>query len=394
MLDQLRAFVRSLQAFREDFENELRSRIDKRRNETEEELVQTRLRSQGLASEVQHLKEAHDSLCAERDAALRDREKLESETRRIMDAMQEDQRRLLSLIREQETEMDQLHQALDRRDQILRHKEMKLMRITQLESEISRNRARHQFDLNQLRAQNMKVVKTHDREMSAASKIDAEKRSLEEKLYRAEMQLTAFKNDVNRTRAAELEKKLEKAEALVKTRDTELQQLRDDGARSRQRILELEKRVVSMKLEYDKMYLSMERDRARVGGSSTRRLAGTMHSESASPPANTQRLVNGDNSEAVEFYRKKLMERDREIADLSRRVKKLLALEQNQGGGTNAYGQKSPGTFLTARSHADEDGVESEYASSSALDDFSIPDASEALSSRKSAAVNATPSKR
>eukprot|EP00762_Andalucia_godoyi_P001773 ANDGO_07162.mRNA.1 hypothetical protein len=353
MLDQLRAYIRSLQSFQDDFENELKSRIEKRRNETEEELQTTKSRLSHLENMISMITHQKQSAEAERDQALEEKEKVETEAKKMFDAMKDDQLKLVALLREQEKEMDELHQSVDRRDQILRHKEMKLMRITQLESEISRNRARHQFDLNQMRAQSMKAVKVYDREMSAANKIDAEKRALEEKLRRAEMQLNAFKNDANRTRAAELERKVEKTELMLKTKEQECRKASEELSQNKQRVQELERRVVAMKLEYDKIFLAAERERrakrsvgfssgsfGSMGGVTSAMdfsddpalAAATASSGAMAGVVSVSGSQMQPDQESLHFYRQKLKERDREIADLSRKIKRMLSLEKDSKG--------------------------------------------------------------
>lgn len=317
-LDMLRAYIRSLLTFKEDYENELKSRIEKNRSHTEEELLQLRRLLDDQETELKNARHVAEKAVAARLEMERDKKKTEERVDLLISEMKSDNVKLIDMVKKKEGDIDELHQALSKRDEILRHKEMKMMRITQLESEISKTKARHQFDLNQLRAQNVKNIQVFDKEMSQSNKLLAENKALEEKLAKAEIQLIAYRNDASRTKCVEMEQRLQKAEAHLAGTSAENRKLQDENSKLRHRVDELERKLVGMKHEYDKVFVSAEKERQIRRVEEERQIR-----ESVSKSIADKEVVSAD------YYKRKLKEREREIAELTKRVRKLLLAEKN-----------------------------------------------------------------
>eukprot|EP01028_Stygiella_incarcerata_P012689 TRINITY_DN80221_c0_g1_i1.p1 TRINITY_DN80221_c0_g1~~TRINITY_DN80221_c0_g1_i1.p1 ORF type:complete len:579 (-),score=213.54 TRINITY_DN80221_c0_g1_i1:144-1880(-) len=316
VLDQLRAHLRALLAFRDDYENELKSHVQKKRTETEESLFKAKEELEERRMEVSELQRALKKSESTRDAIQKKRDEFASSSEKMIGEMRRDNQMMVHVLRQKEKEIDELHKMLDKKDEILRHKEMKMMRVTQLESDIVKHRTQHQFDLNRMRAQGIKARQSYEKEIAMAGKVDTEKRQLMRELEEARSQVRAFKADINRSRVLELQKKLERVEGAMLKKDAELKEANEEARRLAAARDDLARKNLRIKHEYDRLFAAAERE-------------SHLRKDDEKKARDSLRTQSDDvDKETREFYEKKLKEKDRELAEMSRRVKRLLLAER------------------------------------------------------------------
>jgi hypothetical protein len=230
--------------------------------------------------------------------------------------MRRDNQLMVHMLRQKEKEIDELHKMLDKKDEILRHKEMKMMRVTQLESDIVKHRTQHQFDLNRMRAQGIKARQSYEKEIAMAGKVDTEKRQLMIDLEEAQSQVRAFKADINRARVLELQKKLERLEGAMSKKEAQLKEATEESRRLAAARDDLARKNLRMKHEYDRLFAAAERESV-LRKDDEKKVRDSLRTQSDDVDKDTR-----------EFYEKKLKEKDRDLAEMSRRVKRLLLAER------------------------------------------------------------------
>ena len=100
--------------------------------------------------------------------------------------------KLSAVLMAKEEEISQMTSKIDEQELNLRHRDIRLMRIAQLETAIQSNKIQHQFDLQKLQARHVKTLKEFEKEIARFSKTEAENQAFRETLGVAEKKMKSF----------------------------------------------------------------------------------------------------------------------------------------------------------------------------------------------------------
>lgn len=202
-------------AFKEDYEDELKDQIRRRKNASEEKLAELNKKLEVLENEKDEYKQAATKAIEMRDEAINSKREIIEESNHTILAMKKDITTLKDLLEKKEVEIEGLHKHLNDRDVALRHREIQLMRVEQLKREIQKNQLKHQFEINKYRsAQKCEVEIENQRKYQ--DRIDQDRVENEDKIKKMNVQLSSYKLNANRMQVEDLEKENIRLEALAK----------------------------------------------------------------------------------------------------------------------------------------------------------------------------------
>lgn len=131
ILDRLKANLRTLLVFKDDYENELKDQIRRRKTEAEYKVEELKLKIEQMQQEKDEYKSAAMKAIELKDRAVRDQNDNTDSFSNEINTLKQENSMLASVLAKKEQEIDKLHEMIDRRDSILRHREVQMMKITQ-----------------------------------------------------------------------------------------------------------------------------------------------------------------------------------------------------------------------------------------------------------------------
>eukprot|EP00698_Gefionella_okellyi_P022618 TRINITY_DN7519_c0_g1_i1.p1 TRINITY_DN7519_c0_g1~~TRINITY_DN7519_c0_g1_i1.p1 ORF type:complete len:619 (+),score=160.23 TRINITY_DN7519_c0_g1_i1:66-1922(+) len=316
VLDKLRASLRHLQTFKEDYENELRGLLGRRKAEAELKVAE-------LQKTVSDLVDAKGRAETVAEQAAQKMQRVESQHRGLVDESQSlmtqltaDNERLAKLVKNNQDELSKMRDELDQREQQLRHKDIRLMRIAQLETAIQSNKIQHQFDLQKLQARHVKTLKEFEKEIGRFSKTEAENQAFRQMLGTAEKKMMSYSKHIKKISLDDLNKKIEHLENIVTHKNDEIASMTRELRHAQFMAETSVKKNETLKKEYDKVFTAVHQSRDQD----------RLRDERAQKAINVHEAVD-EIPAHVDVYKAKLREREREVKELSERVKRLLATE-------------------------------------------------------------------
>jgi hypothetical protein len=323
VLDDLKAHLRTLLAFKDDYENELRDQMARRHTETEKQLEKLKKKMEELEEEKENYKTNALKAIENQNLAVNAKREIIDESNSTILYMKKDNSEMLEVLKGKEKEIDKLHSQLDKRDEILRHREIQMMKITQLESRIQKNKIKHQFDLNRLKSEHYTKVNQYEKELAFYNKVKAEKKDMEQDLENATKMLSSFKGDTNRSKMMDLEEREAKAKRKYDEIVTEVKQLRSELNRAKTQNINLRKENVQMKQEYQKIFNAALKEKqkrtAQEDAAIKEQIEKHFHEHAERNP------------NLASFYKNKLKEKEKECVELTKRVRRMILAEHRTG---------------------------------------------------------------
>ena len=321
IIEYLGAHLRFLLNFKDDFERELQAQLESRR-------VDSEVKVEALKRKIQHMIQDHQGMRVETEQAARKRKEAEfmreqaiRETDKIIERYRQENEGLIQRVNTLDQELDDLINHINERDSLIRKKEMRLMRISQLESQIEKNKIKHKFDLNRVRAENVNSKKNFQKSEYTIAQLEGEREELEDRLHRAREQLKELQRCSSRSLKSEVQQETERIEAVYHRKQQRIEELKERIKATKQSKDRSANRCFSLKSEYDRLFDEREQEEALRNKQSA-----TGRGQHSRPFV----VKTEDSSEFVgEFYQKKLASKDREIEDLTMRVRKLLLKEHS-----------------------------------------------------------------
>lgn len=316
VLDKLRASLRYLQSFKEDYENELKGVLDRRKTTAEAESAQLRRQLEEAIAERDRALAMCDRAMGERADAVTNKERVTRECTDSLEDVQKDNERLADLVHAKEDEILRLKDELDQREQMLRHKNIRLMRISQLENQIQSNKIQHQFEVQKLQARQNKAIKELEKEIGKFSRTEAENEAYRSQLRQAEKQVWSFKNHIKRIDLQEFEKRVQHLETIIKHKDEEINFLQTELKHAQFVAEDVSEKNAKLKAEYDRIFKAVTKQRQ----------------DRAHAEAKEQKAINAHEfvdelPSHVEVYKQKLREKERSVKEMQEKVRRLLASE-------------------------------------------------------------------
>ncbi|GIQ86239.1 hypothetical protein KIPB_008054 [Kipferlia bialata] len=334
VLDQLRASLRVLLAFKEDFEAELRQELASRSTNRAETIRQ-------LMQQVATVSDQRDSLTQEvtvlrnfQAEAKAEGERVAEEYQGVVGRVQEKNTALEGIIDSRDKELLKLRKKINELTAELKDKDFRLVRISQLESQLQVNRMQHQFDMAKTHAGYNKTLKRLQREVELFGRVEAENAQYREDIARMETEVVSYRKNMRtqRTQSAEAEVK-RLTEQLA--RQAEQQHLLETRVRSAEKANErMRADTKQLTAKYSRLYASTQaksrrrEDAQEAEAKKTKRKArpSTAQPRSGGAGGDAGSSAEG-NPFQLESYKRRLVEKDKEIEELARRVRRLLALQ-------------------------------------------------------------------
>ncbi len=312
VLDMLRASLRVLLGFKDDFEDELRGRLDRRKGEVEESRDRLERENAELVGALEAARQAQEAaekaLGAEReehDTALRQSEE-------VVRNIRQDNVEVSRIVAEREKKVTELQAALESKDRVIGEKDLRLMRVSQLESQLMVNKMQNKFDLAKVQASHVTSLKTYAGEVRKFSRTEASLEAAQAEIAMLKQQVHSYRTNLNTKKIADSEKKVseltrqaERLKQVVAGKEKELRSAKYVAETSQQKMGEL-------KTEYDKLYQAVEAQRRADARRQTKKRAIMKTKAEANPFY-------------VEIYKARLKEKEQEVEELSGKVRRLLA---------------------------------------------------------------------
>lgn len=228
---------------------------------------------------------------------------------------------LANMIAKKELDIDKLHEMIDRRDSILRHREVQMMKITQLESKIKNDKTKHQFDINREKSEKYQVLKKYENDINFYQKLENEKKEMENELKRMKDEVRSLKTNASREKVQELTEVNQKLQERVNSLSEELKKYQSESRTLKIQVSNLRRSQAEMKQQYLAIFNANleEKKKRKVQEEANMREQIEKHFHE-----NAER-----NPQLASYYKKKLKEKEREVEELNKRLKRMI-LHQNR----------------------------------------------------------------
>ncbi|KAG9389490.1 Chromosome partition protein Smc [Carpediemonas membranifera] len=313
VLDMLRASLRVLLIFKEDFENELKDKLARRKDEVEQAKERLENRNKELVDALQAAREAQEA--AER-ALTKEREAHELamfRSQEVLTSIRADNAEISRLLAEKEQEMAENNTQLESKERIIGEKDLKLMRVSQLESQIVVNKMQNKFDLAKVQASHVNSLKKFEHEVKKFSKTEAELERANQEIVLLKQQIKSYRSNVRMQKIAEAEKKAEEATKQVSSMRDKITVMQKELRQAKFNADSAQKKMIDLKTEYDKLYRAVESQRKVDARRETRQRSKSVKESAESNPF------------YVEIYKNRLKEKEREVEEMAAKIRRLLA---------------------------------------------------------------------
>uniref|UniRef100_A0A7S0HN84 Uncharacterized protein n=1 Tax=Hanusia phi TaxID=3032 RepID=A0A7S0HN84_9CRYP len=313
ILAYIRTHIRSLLSSYEDSELELRAQLklayeEAQRNVRDlKEKVQAaqdgQTRALGIAEEA---KDKLEDAELAKDSAL-------SDTKNLIDQVKSDQMALVLQMRAKGEENEKLQRVIEEKDRLLKQQEAQVLRVSGLESEIQTLKAENLLSRKKLEAQHNAKTSHFKNEIKKLAMIESENEALQGKLKMLELELKNARTAYTSTSFQTEQMKAQRFEKLHQTKSKQVEDL-ETKIRSLQKTAEKnEKDAAEWREKYKKLYEAvrkqgMEREERLKNNVDVHHIAEQL---------------------SVPYYKDLVREKDREIQQLTTRIKRLSSSNLN-----------------------------------------------------------------
>ncbi|KAG2381898.1 hypothetical protein C9374_005690 [Naegleria lovaniensis] len=321
ILDRLKANLRTLLVFKDDYENELKDQIRRRKTEAEYKVEELKIKIEQLEKEKEEYKQAAIQAIELKDEAERNQNEQSEVFSEEINNIKNENALLANMIAKKEQDIDKLHEMIDRRDSILRHREVQMMKITQLESKIKNDKTKHQFDINREKSEKYQVLKKYENDINFFQKMENEKKEMENELKRMKDEVRSLKTNASREKVQELTEINQKLQERVNSLSEELKKYQSESRTLKIQVSNLRRSQVEMKQQYLAIFNANieEKKKRKIQEEANMREQIEKHFHD-----NAER-----NPQLASYYKKKLKEKEREVEELNKRLKRMI-LHQNR----------------------------------------------------------------
>lgn len=355
ILDKLRASLRVLLAFKEDFECELKAAISRQISEKDATAKDLSARLAAAQEKIRDLtnqlnsvrKYQEDSIDRERNIKKRaDERNSQMETEIVQ---------LKAKLDEKNTQIQGMKDLVAERDDLLRNRDTRLSRISQLESQLQLNRLQSQFDLSKVQTASRQKIIQLEKEALKFNRLEAENAELRDRVRTMSTQLGSYQTNmqVKKTNSLEQEltrckQELENYKSKLAAKEERLRTTEANLAQSKLQVANLHQKISA--LAGDTAISQTIPGKSTPKGNSSSPVRGSMSVRAAkqthaSPGIEiTGNLQDAENALAeasqqhiISSYKDRLKEKDLEIEELAKRVRRLLTLQHRSALSQRAW---------------------------------------------------------
>eukprot|EP00761_Pharyngomonas_kirbyi_P014900 gb/GECH01014931.1/.p1 GENE.gb/GECH01014931.1/~~gb/GECH01014931.1/.p1 ORF type:complete len:628 (+),score=191.10 gb/GECH01014931.1/:1-1884(+) len=319
ILSELSSNLRSLLEFKDRYENELKKEYDRVKTEEEKQVDVLKNKIEEMRNSIQEFVEKSEEANKKKEEAEQSKRLLESESEDMIASIRKANAELREVSNKKHQEEQDLQDMIDHRDKILREKEIRMMRITQLQSQMQKNKSNHERDLKAHQESNEKTLHKFENKLANITKLQAEKKEKEDILKSLDVQLASFQHDTNLRDIKENEENIEMLSRKLTLKQQELsrlkeraQQVEDEESQLGEQNKEMQKSLheISKAAKTEKKVHQRQKERA------FREKVEKEHHELAER-----------NPYVVGFYKQRLREKEKQKDDLTKRVRRMILAE-------------------------------------------------------------------
>eukprot|EP00033_Pygsuia_biforma_P003988 GCRY01004367.1.p1 GENE.GCRY01004367.1~~GCRY01004367.1.p1 ORF type:complete len:605 (+),score=194.10 GCRY01004367.1:190-2004(+) len=313
ILDYLRGEVRTLLAFKDDFEKELEAIHSKRETESNTRLQQLESELKSHIEKNEEIQARENTMAVELAQLRMEKDTIYESSTDVIDKLKSDNLRLLHIVKAKDEKIDELNSNTERLSMQLRQKDIRLMKVSQLESVIEELQSHHKFEIQKLESQHLKEMRRMEKEFVRFSRREVEFRDLEKKLAAARLEIKSFKTNLRNVNNDSMREVLDRTLVKLEEKEAECAELDKELRRTRSAATRAQDHVAELKASYDKLFtaVSRQQEEARTGEPS---------------PAKLHELATA-NPYHVDIYKAKLKEKEKEIIQLNARIRRLISSE-------------------------------------------------------------------
>lgn len=355
ILDKLRASLRVLLAFKEDFECELKAAISRQISEKDAtakdlsaRLVAAQEKIRDLTSQLNNIRKyQEDSMDRERNIKKRADERNSQ--------METEIAQLKAKLDEKNTQIQGMKDLVAERDDLLRNRDTRLSRISQLESQLQLNRLQSQFDLSKVQTASRQKIIQLEKEALKFNRLEAENAELRERVRTMSTQLGSYQTNmqVKKTNSLEQElarckQELEGYKSKLALKEERLRTTEANLAQSKLQVANLHQKISA--LAGDTTTSQPIQGKSTPKGNTSSPVRGSMSARAAkqtriSPGIDTTgdphdvetSIAEASQQHIISSYKDKLKEKDLEIEELAKRVRRLLTLQHRSALSQRAW---------------------------------------------------------
>jgi peptidoglycan hydrolase CwlO-like protein len=316
ILDRLKANLRTLLAFQEDFHTELKEQISTRKIEVEEKVEEMQNRINEFELEQEQLKQNESRAIGIRNDAVNSKRVIIDDSNKQIGELKAENVRLVQELKLLEDKIDELHRKLDDRDEKLRDRAIEMTKIDRLDDRMQKDRNKHQFDRNRLKSDHFKVREVYDKELQYYHKIKSDKAKMESELERFQSEIRELKEHADRQKVREMEKRDGEMQDRYSHSETNLKEVVRKLHSCRTKVINLRKENIRIKQRYQNLFMSSVNDEKKRQGEADRIIR---HFKE-----------NTDNTPQAAYFKKLFLQKEKEVEDLSRRVKRMILVEKQE----------------------------------------------------------------
>lgn len=358
ILDKLRASLRVLLAFKEDFECELKAAISRQISEKDATAKDLSARLAAAQEKIRDLtnqlnnvrKYQEDSVDRERNIKKRaDERNSQMETELVQ---------LKAKLEEKNIQIQGMKDLVAERDDLLRNRDTRLSRISQLESQLQLNRLQSQFDLSKVQTASRQKIIQLEKEALKFNRLEAENAELRERVRIMSTQLGSYQTNmqVKKTNSLEQElarckQELENYKNKLAAKEERLRTTEANLAQSKLQVANLHQKISALAGDAVMSQPTQGKSTPKgtvsspVRGSMSARAAKQTHVTHSSPGVDTitaPRDIEASIAEAsqqhiISSYKDRLKEKDLEVEELAKRVRRLLTLQHRSALSQRAW---------------------------------------------------------
>ncbi len=316
LLDRLNANLRTLLAFKEDFEEELKQQINQRVTDVEEKVEEMQSIIDNLETDQQQFKENEMRANQIKNDAINSKKDIVDESNRRVAELKTENLRLVAELKELESQISQYHQKLDSRDQKLRDRAIEMTKIEKLEDKMNKDKNKHQFDKNRLKSEHYKTREIYDKELIYYKKVLNEKEKMEAEIIEIQKQIDMYKKHSDRKVVIEKEKEDQKKQETLQRLTDELRTVSQTLRNTETKILNIRKENIRIKKRIQQLFLSGVNEEKRLRDDELR--------------VQQHFKETTDNQPMASNFMKMYQEKEKEVVELNRKVRRMVLVERQE----------------------------------------------------------------
>eukprot|EP00744_Colponema_vietnamica_P006130 GILI01008926.1.p1 GENE.GILI01008926.1~~GILI01008926.1.p1 ORF type:complete len:721 (-),score=190.13 GILI01008926.1:123-2285(-) len=322
LMDYLRVSVRVLLAFKEEQEKGLHDSVKKARNQQDESVteLQNRIKElQGMLSRKQVELEVCERRYREVDQK---REHFEETKKEMIEQMRSDNQALRDITKLKDEEVQLLRVQLDEKDMHIRNLETLNQQIPALTAKLNELSKKYSKDFTKAHGQFQRQITTVNKEVARMAKLEATLLEKEEQIKKLQNERDSYRSQQARIRTDDLQGRVQKLQEQIQKSQENSSKQNMEISRLKAKLEKRDAELNKLQDQHNRLQADMQKYNRPLMG-----LDGADPSKgpSSSVPLEMQRVAA---PQQVEFYRKKLDEKEKEYSAVVRKLRRLVQAEK------------------------------------------------------------------